>query len=220
MLRSEVPVKLCRGISTLTTHVLYSGTKSSSKLDFGVYTCIVFCNSSYIWAVPVCQSLERLTSALNGGGGHHESNAINIYPVASIHIYLFLCTFILWFTRISGIPSHFLPGYRYGMHITLIIGDWVRPSVPIPTISREWKIIDCSLFPPLSAISTFWHGPFLLGKNAQLKPQMRMHIFFVYNYFHVFTIYFTCLVCLVYFETFQCLQSTLVNCLRLQIQKV
>jgi hypothetical protein len=82
-----------------------------------------------------------------------------------------------------------------------------QPFLAGPSISRKWKIIDCSHFPPFPPFPRFRYDPFLFGKNAQLKPQMRTHIF-VYHYFHVYTIYLTRLGSLVYFETFQCLQST------------
>jgi hypothetical protein len=45
-------------------------------------------------------------------------------------------------------------------------------------------------FPPYPPFLPFRYDPFLFGKNAQLKPQMRTHLF-VYHYFHVFTIYLT-----------------------------
>jgi hypothetical protein len=67
------------------------------------------------------------------------------------------------------------PGHQYD---NSIIVDWVRPSAPI---SREWKIIDCSHFPPRSGIFNTAH---FYSVKMQLKPQMRRTHTFVYHYFN------------------------------------
>jgi hypothetical protein len=77
----------------------------------------------------------------------------------------------------------FLAGPCIGM-IT-IIGDWVRPSLPILTISREWKIIDCSHFSPLCALSAFSIRPIFVRQKCTVEASDEN------AYFHIFTIYLT-----------------------------